>query len=172
MLPIWYSLLVLGAFSVGWNLYEGIPRSRALRAGEPKTKRVLGNACWAGLVTVLVLAVLGNLGTVRQIVEGYQSIASGGAILKDAGLGQKITWTFQGFVQFLKGTPMPFYPGDWYWYSSRVIPGDAITEFPYFTFLYADLHAHLLAFPVTVLAISWCLSVVLSKGRWSEGGPV
>ena len=170
VLPIWYSLLVLGAFSVGWNLYEGIPRSRALRAGEPKTKRVLGNAFWAGLVTVLVLAVLGNLGTVRQIVEGYQSIASGGAILKDAGLGQKITWTFQGFVQFLKGTPMPFYPGDWYWYSSRVIPGDAITEFPYFTFLYADLHAHLLAFPVTVLAISWCLSVVLSKGRWSEGG--
>ena len=146
VLPIWYSLLVLGAFSVGWNLYEGIPRSRALRAGEPKTKRVLGNAFWAGLVTVLVLTVLGNLGTVRQIVEGYQSIASGGAILKDAGLGQKITWTFQGFVQFLKGTPMPFYPGDWYWYSSRVIPGDAITEFPYFTFLYADLHAHLLAF--------------------------
>ena len=168
VLPIWYSLLVLGAFSVGWNLYEGIPRSRALRAGETKTNRVLGNAFWAGLVTVLVLAVLGNLGTVRQIVEGYQSIASGGAILKDAGLGQKITWTFQGFVQFLKGTPMPFYPGDWYWYSSRVIPGDVITEFPYFTFLYADLHAHLLAFPVTVLAISWCLSVVLSKGRWGE----
>jgi len=168
VLPIWYSLLVLGAFSVGWNLYEGIPRSRALRAGEPKTKRLLGNAFWAGLVTVLVLAVLGNLGTVRQIVEGYQSIASGGAVLADATLGQKITWTFQGFVQFIKGTPMPFYPGDWYWYSSRVIPGETITEFPYFTFLYADLHAHLLAFPITVLAISWCLSVVLSKGRWGE----
>ncbi len=170
VLPIWYSLLVLGAFSVGWNLYEGIPRSRALRAGEPKTKRVLGNAFWAGLATVLVLAVFGNLGTVRQIVEGYQRIASGGAALADAGLGQKITWTFQGFVQFLKGTPMPFYPGDWYWYSSRVIPGEVITEFPYFTFLYADLHAHMLAFPITVLAISWCLSVVMSKGRWGEGG--
>ena len=168
VLPIWYSLLVLGAFSVGWNLYEGIPRSRALRAGELKTKPVLGNAFWAGLATVLVLAVLGNLGTVRQIVEGYQAIASGGAALADATLGQKITWTFQGFVQFLKGAPMPFYPGDWYWYSSRVIPGDAITEFPYFTFLYADLHAHMLAFPITVLVISWCLSVVLNRGRWGE----
>ena len=170
VLPIWYSLLVLGAFSVGWNLHEGIPRSRALRVGEPKTKRVLGTALWAGLATVLLLAVLGNLGTVRQIVEGYQRIASGGALLAEASLGQKITWTFQGFVQFLKGTPMPFYPGDWYWYSSRVIPGDVITEFPFFSFIYADLHAHLLAFPITVMAISWSLSVVLSKARWGEEG--
>jgi YYY domain-containing protein len=170
VLPIWYSLLALGAFSVGWNLYEGIPRSRALQVGEPRTKRVLGTALWAGLATVLLLAVLGNLGTVRQIVEGYQRIASGGALLAEAGFGQKITWTFQGFVQFLKGTPMPFYPGDWYWYSSRVIPGDVITEFPFFSFIYADLHAHLLAFPITVMAISWSLSVVLSKARWGEEG--
>ena len=170
VLPIWYSLLALGAFSVGWNLYEGIPRSRALRAGEPRVKPVLGAAFWAGLATVLLVAVLGNLGVVRQIVEGYQRIASGGAVLADASLGQRITWTFQGFVQFLKGTPMPFYPGDWYWYSSRVIPGDVITEFPFFTFIYADLHAHLLAFPITVMAISWCLSVVLNKGRWGEPG--
>ncbi len=168
VLPIWYSILILSAFSVGWNLYLGIPRSRALRAGESRRKQVLGTAFWIGLATSLAVVVLGNLGTVKLIIHGYQQIASGGAAVDSARLGQQISWTFQGFIQFLKGTPMPFYPGDWYWYPSRVIPGDVITEFPYFSFIYGDLHAHLLAFPITVFAISWSLSVVLNKARWGE----
>jgi YYY domain-containing protein len=168
ILPIWYSLLILGGFSVGWNLYLGLPRSRALRAGEPRKQRFLGTAFWVGLATAIGLALLGNLGTVKLIITGFQQLAAGGAAIAEAGLGQKIAWAFQGFVQFLRGTPMPFYPGDWYWYPSRVIPGEPITEFPYFTFLYADPHAHLWAFPITVLAISWCLSVVQRRARWGE----
>lgn len=168
VLPVWYSVLVLGAFSVGWNLYQGIPRSHALRNGEKKRKNILGMALLVGLLTAIGLALLGNLGTVRLIVNGYQRIASGGIAVEDAALPQKISWTIQGFVQFLRGTPMPFYPGDWYWYPSRVIPGEPITEFPYFSFIYGDLHAHLIAFPITVLAISWSLSVVLNKAKWGE----
>jgi YYY domain-containing protein len=168
VLPIWYSILILGAFSVGWNLYRGIPRSRALRAGEGQSNGFLPTAFWVGLATALVLGVLGNLGTVDLMIEGFQRIASGGAIIDEAGFGQRISWAFQGFFQFIKGTPMPFYPGDWYWFPSRVIPGDPITEFPYFTFIYGDLHAHLIAFPITIFVISWSLSVVLSKGRWGE----
>jgi YYY domain-containing protein len=168
VLPLWYSLLILGAFSVGWNLYQGIPRPTALRVGEKKGKHVLGAAFGVGLVTAILLAVLGNLGTVKLLLHGFQRIAAGGMAINEASLGQQIGWTLQGFVQFLQGTRLPFYPGDWYWFPSRVIPGEPITEFPYFTFIYADLHAHLIAFPITVLAISWGLSAVLSKARWGE----
>ncbi len=42
---------------------------------------------------------------------------------------------------------------DWVWAGSRAIP-DAITEFPFFTGLYADLHAHVVALPMTVAAIA------------------
>ncbi len=168
VLPIWYSLLILGAFSVGWNLYLGIPRSRALRVGEKNKKQQLRTAFLVGLATAVGLGLLGNLGTVRLIFNGYQRLAAGGAALEEAALGQRIAWTFQGFAQFLQGAPMPFYPGDWYWFPSRVIPGEPITEFPYFTFIYGDLHAHLIAFPITIFAISWSLSVVLNKARWGQ----
>jgi len=168
VLPLWYSILILGGFSVGWNLYKGIPRSRALRVGDGSENRVFNTALLVGLATAIGLAVLGNLGTVDLIINGFQKIAAGSTSIDEVGLGQRIGWTLQGFVQFLRGTSLPFYPGDWYWYPSRVIPGEPITEFPYFTFIYGDLHAHMISFPITVLVISWSLSVVLNKARWGE----
>ena len=169
ILPVWYSLLMLGAFSIGWNFYKAIPRSRALRAGDKQEQKVLGTAFWVGLATAVGLGLLGNHGTIKLIIQSYQKIAAGGIPIEDAAFGQKITWTLQGFMQFLRGSPLPLYPGDWYWYPSRVIPGEPITEFPYFTFIYGDLHAHLIALPITLLAISWSLSFVLSK-TWQKLG--
>jgi len=74
----------------------------------------------------------------------------------------------KGFGQYLQKVPFPMDPGAWYWNPSRAIPGDVITEFPFFTFLYADLHAHLIAMPIAIFAVGWGLSVLLSKGKWAE----
>ncbi len=169
VLPLWYSLLVLGAFSVGWNLYVAIPRSRALKAGESQEKKLFGMAFWSGLVTAILMAVLGNLGTIQLIASGFYRLSGAVVPIEQAGLGQKIGSIFTGLGKFLQGNPMPFYPGDWYWFPSRVIPGEPITEFPLFTFIYADLHAHLIALPMTILAISWSLSIVLDKTQFREG---
>lgn len=46
----------------------------------------------------------------------------------------------------------------WTWPASRAITG-GITEFPYFTGLYADLHAHVVAWSLTILAIGLCYSL-------------
>jgi hypothetical protein len=43
-----------------------------------------------------------------------------------------------------------------------------ITEFPFFTFTYADLHAHLIALPVTLLIIGWGLGILRGKWQWSK----
>ncbi len=56
---------------------------------------------------------------------------------------------------------------DLWWATSRVIPGFAITEYPLWTALFADLHGHFLALPVLVTALAWGLvAVVAPDRRW------
>lgn len=50
--------------------------------------------------------------------------------------------------------------GDWFWGPSRVIP-HTINEFPFFSYLFADLHPHMIALVFTLLVIA--LAVELSN---------
>jgi YYY domain-containing protein len=56
-------------------------------------------------------------------------------------------------------------PADYDWFApSRVVPG-TINEFPSFSFLLGDLHAHVLALPFTAVALAFALQVVLVGPR-------
>jgi YYY domain-containing protein len=161
ILPMLFSVTGLGAFSIGWNL------SSAHRKSQGTDEHALRP--WiAGLAAALAVLVLGNLGSMAMILNGFVRLGAGGQPAS-AGLGQVLARGVQGIGKFLSGTPMPYAPSDWYWIPSRTIPGEPITEFPFFTFLYADLHAHLIALPVTLLAIGWSLSVVFGAWRWGGG---
>src|SRR4051812_15422552 len=56
-------------------------------------------------------------------------------------------------------------PHDYAWFEpSRVVP-NTINEFPSFSFVLGDLHAHVLALPFTILALAFALQVALSGPR-------
>ncbi len=167
VLPLWYAMLVMGAYSVGWNFAQKVLNEKT--QNEMKTPdRFFGVSFWAGICTSTLLAFLGNLGTVKLIFQTFKNMGASGELVEGSGLFQQMVWIIAGFGKYIKGTPLPLYPGDWYWFPSRVIPGDPITEFPFFTYLYADLHAHLIALPLVILAIAWGMSLLFAKGRWSE----
>jgi YYY domain-containing protein len=52
-----------------------------------------------------------------------------------------------------------------FWASSRVIPY-TINEFPYWSFLYADLHAHVIDLPIEILALGMAAAIL--SGRKDE----
>jgi YYY domain-containing protein len=167
ILPTVFACLALGSFSVGWNLMNGI-RSVFTKNSDETGNSLFGARFITGISTSSAMVLLGNLGIVRLLNQGFQRVAAPGGVTAGANLIQHIWWSLKGFFMVLAGLHLPYGPGDWYWFSSRIFPPvyNEFYEFPVFTFIWSDLHAHMIALMLTVLVISWALSVLLAKGRW------
>lgn len=166
VIPTLFSLTALTAYSVGYNLVA--------RAGEAYPTVVRVSPRLAGIAAAVALVVLGNLGTVLLLYRGFRQIGA-----MPGGLSLGFLDAIRGLGRFLSfNNPLPYPIDAWYWDPSRAIPpgpgefAGPITEFPFFTFLYADLHAHMINLPLTVLSlawgISWLVAAVEGKRRgWS-----
>ncbi len=124
----------------------------------------------AGLLGVLLVLLVGNLGEVRLLFKGFEQM--GGVTFESLipGYPALVSALVGMWKVLVQGAQLNFRPEWWYWDATRVIPfapGEpgAINEFPLFTFLYADLHAHMLAFPLTQLALGVALQWSLHAGR-------
>ncbi|MEX1071742.1 MAG: DUF2298 domain-containing protein [Anaerolineales bacterium] len=169
ILPSLFAMLALGAYSVSWNLWTAW-KGRDGRGSSVSPELV-------GIAAAMAIVLFGNLGSIQMIFQGYTRLGAEGAIVAEGGLVERIIWMARGFVMSLSGTQLPFGLGDWYWNPTRIIPAmnesSPITEFPLFTFAYADLHAHMIALPVTLLTLGWALSAILSRAwqaavRWGR----
>lgn len=183
--PLFFSLTITGAYTLVYNLTEGVRQRRAslVAIGHPVALPGIGSlpelvygdgrARWrtwlwspvgAGLMAGLFTAAIGNLDGLVQMVQN--------------------SWH-----RVFDGTPFPAFD---FWRSSRMLPNlenidpnplafwvperlpgfsDVsyhITEFPFFTFLFADLHAHMMVIPFTLLGIGLGLNLVvgLRDGGW------
>ncbi|MBA3946455.1 MAG: glycosyltransferase family 39 protein, partial [Herpetosiphonaceae bacterium] len=61
--------------------------------------------------------------------------------------------------------------GDWFWGPSRIIDTNAshtINEFPFFSYLFADLHPHMIVLPYTILAVALTLEVARRAGMYGQ----
>ena len=162
ILPTLFAMVGASAFSLGWNLLSK-------DEGEGQANETL--ALIGGIAAAFLTILLGNLGTIQLVYQKLQEIGSGSTFSWDNTISifQRWVWAIHGFMMTLQGVPLPIGPGDWYWNPSRVIPpggGNEITEFPLFTFLYSDLHAHMIAIPLALLALSWGLAVVAGRAQW------
>jgi YYY domain-containing protein len=168
ILPSFFSFMALGAFSAGWNILKKI--NSAKENEEENHKKVIElTPLFGGIFTAIGVLIIGNLGTIRMIWHGIMRMVAPNGNIEGSNLFLRLSWTFQGLAQVFNGARLPYSTGDWYWIPSRAIPDGVITEFPLFTFLYADPHAHLFALPLTMLALGWALSVLFNKWDWRVG---
>ena len=167
ILPTLFAIVAISAFSVGWNL---LAKDEAeSETADDLSKNPRPSAFVAGISASFLTILLGNLGTIQLLYQRLQQLGALDQFNTDATILQRWKWAIDGFLLTLKGASLPIGFGDWYWNPSRVIPpggGNEITEFPLFTFLYSDLHAHMIAMPLALLALSWALAVLAGRAKW------
>ena len=130
--PTLFALTASAAFSLGYNLTEGARRAARLPWRVPRW-----SAAAAGVAAMAFAVLLSNL----------------------HGAGQLLKASWERIVD-----RVPFPPFD-FWAPTRMMPPDPpgfeITEFPFFTFLFGDLHAHMMAMPLALLAIALSLNALI-----------
>ena len=171
-----FSFTGLGAFSLAYNLVAHqrkslVPNSQAIVSSRQSPisslrSLVSSRPVIAGLTATTLCVLLGNLGQVGVLLGAWQS-ASDSSVNTGISLLDTAVRTVDGALQVtVGGEQASIYPGDWFWTATRAIninPGETapITEFPFFTFLYGDLHAHMIALPLAILALAWAISLAL-----------
>jgi YYY domain-containing protein len=125
--------------------------------------------CWGLLIGLTATAVFTFSGTLwaaarAALAARGRELPRGGPVL--AGLLAValvvVLGNLAGVRSWIHATNPPH---DYLWFEpSRVIP-NTINEFPSFSFVLGDLHAHVLALPFTVLAFAFALQVALVGPR-------
>jgi len=137
--PMTMALVWGAAFSTGAALWVSVRRRRPSRALLPvgsrqPALRPQSSAIVGGICATAAIGLFGNLDAFGQVAHS----------LRD-GLGIHAAMDRFDF-----------------WESTRIIPG-TINEFPFFSGLWADLHAHLVALPFAILAVAVSVSAATAS---------
>lgn len=161
----------------------------AVVLGNLDTVRVLGTGLasaggWAGKAAIEQPLITQATQAFQQANGRTPTAAEYEEIYDDVGLSRLdetrhwFSALWKGFKNVTSGqSPLPIAANRWYWMPTRVIAElseqrghGAITEMPFFTFLYGDLHAHMMAMPLTLLVILFLTAEVLAAGRKLRNG--
>jgi uncharacterized membrane protein len=157
---LWFGLVAVGTYSLFYNLLVCKLKSSV----KPL----------AALLGPIFVLITGNLEAILDVLHSRHIFWR----IDEAGRMSSRFWTWVG----LENLEMPPF-GDpswipqrnwWWWRASRVIRDldlqgnpinlQSIDEFPFFSFLLADNHPHLLAFPFVLLAVAFTFQI-FSRGR-------
>ena len=162
----WFAGRTLSYYHLGHTMVDATSR---LARVEPAVAFNLGLASAASMAGVAMFGLAGDAsgltparrrrtwlagGTATFALLAVGSLQGGLELLAANGLASE-SWSALGVAGFPSasgatgGIPDGFW---WWWRATRVLP-DAISEFPAFSFVLGDLHAHVLALPLALLAV-------------------
>ncbi len=154
-IPLLYGLAFTAAASVVYNI---VAWSQRRRGSAHLVSR--GGLAFGFLAAFLMLAI-GNMHALYQWI-----------VITFPGFGRSLEGWVSGLIRAMSNgdyveqaytTPLTSFD---FWGPSRVV-SHTINEFPYWSFLYADLHPHLIDLPFTLLAAILCLNIAFS-GRFAR----
>lgn len=166
MTALIFALSAIGAYGILYNL---------LALQQPQSKnnhasRITRYALYAPLFLLLI-----------SNVEGFLELLQRRGLFWKFGADNNPTSAFWTWLDIKNLSDPPLQPLGWaperylwWWRASRIVQDydlnggfkEVIDEFPFFSFLHADLHPHVLAIPFGLLAIGVALHIYL--GGWRE----
>ncbi len=175
---------------------DSMPPADAWLAGEPINYYYLGYAIWAALgemigttpaivynlalVSTVAMTIVAVLGTVANILSRFVSMTAarvGGLLGVALVVGIGNPWAAWHVVQD-PAAQWGIWPFDGVmWKATRIIPVSdtefAISEFPAFSFLFADMHPHVMAMPfaITALGLGWMFITLPVDSSWRSRLP-
>lgn len=172
---LWFGLTATAAYGLIFNLVTLWGRNRPAAENEPVNKLPF----FSSLLGPFFILLVSNL-------QGFlEMLHSRGVFWKQAadGTWQSKFWTWLNILEVNEPPQLPFtwvperVNGTWWWRASRVVQDydllnnrqEVIDEFPFFSYLLADLHPHVLAMPFAILAIGIALVVWMQIQDGWEG---
>lgn len=169
-----FSMSAVGAYGMVFNII----RTTKNKSASTNTQSLQDHAARNALLGPIFLLIVSNL-------EGFLHSLHTRGLFWQKDLTGTLSSTFWRWLDIKDlnlppAEPFTWQPTNfwWWWRASRVIqdydlaggPREIINEFPFFSFLLADLHPHVLALPFALLALSVSLNIILggSAGtfRW------
>jgi YYY domain-containing protein len=146
--PTFAALAATVAYASASNL---VALSSRIRSAGGAAAGHRPSAILVGLLGAFLLVFIANMDPLHQTVERLQAVNDWSTFEGTPVLGGGVGILGGAWNWCSKARTPPY---DW-WRSSRVHFGSFdITEFPYFTLLFADLHPHLMGLPFFGLAIA------------------
>lgn len=164
-IALWFALTGAAAYGVLYNLIHLYFNRQKKESHWVQRKAIR----WAFLAPLFIL-LLGNLSGILEILHARGAFWNQ---LSD-GTYQSNFWTWLNINDLNQAPPQPFswepHRGGWSWWAgSRVLSDynllgtrqEVIDEFPFFSYLLADTHPHVLAMPFVLLAIALALNLLI-----------
>jgi YYY domain-containing protein len=121
----------------------------------------------AALLAPFFVVIIGNLDGAGQLLRNLANLSTSPFQSSLPGLQTAVRAVDGLRMVVANGASLPAYD---FWGPSRVIPA-TINEFPYWSFLFADLHPHLIGIPFAALFLGVLLVLVRSGAQdWRRSG--
>ena len=164
----WFAMTALAAYGIIFSLVYLVRNRLKKNEGD-------GYAAGWGLLGPLYILIVSN-------IEGFLEMLHARGLFWVKAENGVLTSSFWSWLNINELTHPPTLPlswlperlgGIWWWRASRVLQDfdmqgqvkEIIDEFPYFSYLLADLHPHVLAMPFVLLSIALALNFYLKGGR-------
>ncbi|MBF6600282.1 MAG: glycosyltransferase family 39 protein [Dehalococcoidia bacterium] len=175
IIPMFFALAGAATFSLAYNLAESTRRLLRRRPGRLPIS--IRGPLVCGVLAVFLVLIAGNLRAVGILEQNFSRVSPWHANVPLLGGIVAFVGGFKALVFGDASFRQLVYSYDW-WAPSRALgvvdptkEVQPITEFPFWTFLFADLHAHLMAIPFALTSAAVGLGAVLNFSRLNRDGP-